>query len=290
MNNFDEAKELASEMIENPSENQEEAAPAEQQENSEETPSEAEQLTQRAVETADNAAQIAQQKAADVEALKNENEHLKALLNETRESNQEAIDGLKNNLPVLDLSNLAFDDEEQIKERTADYTKQILEFAEKNAETNLLKKLEPIISKAQRAAEAQEHKEVLGVLEQIPELSGISGMAPQLDEIISKHRALQNPELSTEEKYITALAIAQGVNSMNEQKKEHTYDDFVNMYENSPELQQFVERKRADRLKESQQVPNLSASNGAGSAALNIPNKPKSFDEAKSLVRKLFKN
>lgn len=293
---FEEARKKAEEIINNPtepSENSENTENEEQmlQEQGQIPPEQSEQqltpeqITEKAVETAQNAVNVAQQKSADYEAVKDENAHLKALLNETRVSNQETVEELTNSVPVLNLSDIAFIDEEEVAKRSTEYTRQVMDYAQRNAEANILKKIEPIISKAQQAAELQEQAEVLNVLNTIPELSGISNMGNELSKIINSTRALQNPELSTEEKYITAYTILQGANGVNNRSKQPTFEEFVEMYDKTPELQNLIEQKRADKLKESQQVPNLSPSNGAGGVALNIPNKPKTFDDVKKLLK-----
>ena len=288
MDNFAEAKEKATEMLEQTSE--EKQIPPEQPEQPAEEQLSQEEVTARALEASQKAVEIAQKRSADVEALRTENEHLKGLLRETQESNQENIEGLSNEMPELDLSDLTFADDEQVAQRTTDYMRKAMEYAQRTAETNVLKKLEPIISKAQQSAELQEQAEVLSVLENVPSLSGIKEAAPQLKNIISTHKALQSPNLSTEEKMITAYAILQGVNGINSRNQKPTHDDFVSMYEQSPELQQLVEQKRAEKLKDSQQVPNLSPSSGAGNVALNIQEKPKNLKEAFKYAQKKYLN
>ena len=60
-------------------------------------------------------------------------------------------------------------------------------------------------------------------------------------------------------------------------------------YKNNPEFQQLVEKDRLNSIKQSQQVPAMSASNGAVNAALNIPEKPKTWEEASQRTRSMFR-
>lgn len=306
MNNyFDEAKEKAYEMTENEEQSateltdtEEPQAMAENQESGEEKEKtvsvaeneDAEQnsITESALTAAERATEALQNQADNLSDLREENSHLKELLNEMRNARLDEIGEEVLPLPVLNIHELAFADERTVKENTEEYTKQVMDIAKQQAVNEVLKKLSPIIQKAQRQAEAQEQKEILSDLEKDARFAGISGMEGQLNDIIKNNRALQNPDLTKEEQLVTAMIIAQGVNAVNKEPKENTYDDFIAMYESSPELRQYVENKRAERLKESQQVPNLSASNGAGSAALNIPNKPKTFDEGLDFIRKKY--
>lgn len=306
MNNyFDEAREKAYEMTENgletepvgeqniaeadaSEENRAVAVEENPQELSENTENEQNRITEEALSAAERATESLQAQANDLSSLREENSHLKELLNEMRNAKLDEVSEEVLPLPVLNIQELAFADEATVKESTDAYTRQVMDIAKQQAVNDVLKKLSPIIEKAGQQAEAQEQREILSDLEKDPRFTGISGMEGQLNDIIRNNRALQSPELSKEEQLITAMIIARGVNAVNKEPKENTYDDFIAMYESSPELREYVENKRAERLKESQQVPNLSASNGAGSAALNIPNKPKTFDEGLDFIRKKY--
>ena len=62
----------------------------------------------------------------------------------------------------------------------------------------------------------------------------------------------------------------------------------MKLYEETPTFQELVEKKRLEAIKQSQQVPPFSASSGAVNAALNIKEKPKTFEEASERTRKMF--
>lgn len=90
---------------------------------------------------------------------------------------------------------------------------------------------------------------------------------------------------------MTAYVIARGVNAVNTPKEEHrepTADELMELYDKNPEFQKAVEKRRLGELKESQQVPPFSASSGAVNAALNIKEKPKTFEEASQRTRQMF--
>jgi len=125
----------------------------------------------------------------------------------------------------------------------------------------------------------------------VPELAGINDMVPQLDKIIANNKWLQSEDMSIDEKYINAYAIARGVNAINtppEQPKELTSEELMELYDKNPTFQELVEKKRIEAIKNSQQVPPFSASSGAVNAALNIQEKPKTFDEASERTRRMF--
>ena len=50
-----------------------------------------------------------------------------------------------------------------------------------------------------------------------------------------------------------------------------------------------IEKKRLDDIKQSQQVPAMSASNGAVNAALTIKEKPTTWDDASQRTRDMFR-
>jgi hypothetical protein len=154
-----------------------------------------------------------------------------------------------------------------------------------------MKELAPTLEYAKKGMQEAERNEVLSSLSQVPELSGINDMLPQLDKIIANNRWLQSDDMDMSEKYINAYAIARGVNAINtppEEPKELTSEELMELYDKNPSFQELVEKKRIDAIKNSQQVPPFSASSGAVNAALNIKEKPKTFAEASELTRRMF--
>ena len=168
------------------------------------------------------------------------------------------------------------------------------EFAQKMSEYNrqqIMKELAPTLEYAKKGMQEAERTETISALSQVPELQGINDMLPQLDRIISSNKWLQSDDMSLEEKYINAYAIARGVNAINtppEPEKKLTDDDLMKLYDENPTFQELIEKKRIDALKNSQQVPPFSASSGAVNAALNIKEKPKTFEEASERTRRMF--
>ena len=92
-----------------------------------------------------------------------------------------------------------------------------------------------------------------------------------------------------DEKYITAYAVAKGVEAVNNPKKAPTVDELMIMYNKNGEFRNAVEKQRLNEIKNNADgVPALSGSSGNGNIALDVPDKPKNFAEASDLVRKLF--
>ena len=248
-----------------------------------------------AVQTAEIAAQTAQQKDAqlqqalqELEALKAQNQQMQGTLEELSKKNEENLLEEALQPPTLDINGLAFADEETVAQAQA-------EFAQKMSEYNrqqIMKELEPTLAFAKKGMQDAERADTLEALAQVPELNGINEMLPQLERIIANNKWLQTSDMPLDEKYINAYAIARGVNAINtppeEPKKELTSEELMQMYDSNPTFQELIEKKRLDAIKNSQQVPPFSASSGAVNAALNIKEKPKTFEEASERTRRMF--
>jgi hypothetical protein len=309
-NIFDEASASTEEMFENDEQLtledaiQEEEV-AEQAEETVETPTEteeppAEQPTQDnamlddAVNTAEIAAQAAQERdmqlqqaLQELEAIKAQNQQMQGTIEELSKKNEENLIEEAMEMPTLDINGLAFADEDTIAKAQAEYAQKMSEYVK----AGVMKEVSPFVEQAKEGIRQREKTETLSALSQVPELKGINDMIPQLDKIIANNKWLQSDDMSVEEKYINAYAIARGVNAINtppEEPKELTSEELMELYDKNPTFQELVEKKRLDAIKNSQQVPPFSASSGAVNAALNIKEKPKTFDEASELTRRMF--
>ena len=308
-NNFDEARTATEEMfaddsqlsLEDAVEQENEPQTEETTETVEDVPTETtEQTTPEnavlddAVNTAEIAAQTAQQKDAElqqalqqIEELKQQNQQMQGTLEELSNKNEENLIEEALQPPTLDINGLAFADEATIAQAQAD-------FAQKMAEYNreqIMRELAPTLEYAKKGMQEAERADTISALSQVPELQGIGDMMPQIDKIIASNKWLQTDDMSMEEKIINAYAIAMGVNAINTPptpEKKLTDDDLMKLYDENPSFQELIEKKRIDAIKNSQQVPPFSASSGAVNAALNIPEKPKNFDEASERTRKMF--
>lgn len=252
-------------------------------------------MLEQATQTAEIAAQVAaerdgqlQQVIAEVEALRNQNQQLQGTIDEMSRRNEQNIieDALKP--PSFNFNDLAFADEETIRAAEAKYAADMSEYTR----NQIMKELSPVLDFAKQGLNEKEKSEAITVLSRIPELPGIQDMVPHMDKIIANNKWLQSDDMSMQEKYINAYAIARGVNSMNtpppEPPAEPTVNELMDMYNSNPEFQQLVEKQRLEQIKQSQQVPPFSASSGAVNAALDIKDKPKTFEEASLRTRQMF--
>ena len=247
-----------------------------------------------AAQTAEVAAQVAAEKDAELQQVKQQLEaerqrsaQLQGTVEELSRQNEQEVVEEALQPPELDIGSLAFADEETVKAAQAKYAADLADYNRKA----FMKEFAPVIEQANEAKYAKEKSEVIAALSQVPELKGIDGMLPQLDRIIANNKALSSNDIPMDEKYITAYAIAMGVNSMNTppvQQKELTSDELMALYNNNPEFQEMVEKQRIEQVKQSQQVPPFSASSGAVNAALDIKEEPKGWDDASKRTRAMF--
>ena len=260
----------------------------------EEAPAEDNAVLDEAVNTAEIAAQAAQEKDAqlqqalqDIEALRAQNEQMHGTIAELSKKNEENLIKEAIQMPTIDLNGLAFATEEEQAQALSEYAQKMSEFVK----GGIMQEISPFVEQAKEGIYQKEKSETLSALSQIPELAGINDMLPQLDNIIAHNKWLQSDDMPMQEKYINAYAIARGVNAINtppEPEKKLTDDDLMKLYDENPTFQELIEKKRIEAIKQSQQVPPFSASSGAVNAALNIKEKPKTFEEAAKATRQLF--
>ena len=80
-----------------------------------------------------------------------------------------------------------------------------------------------------------------------------------------------------------------GIAAKTAPKEEMTNEKFMEYYTTHTELRDIIDKRRTEEIKGAQDVPQMSPSSGAVNAALNIPQTPKTHDEAYELSQKYFK-
>lgn len=292
IDNVEETAEETSEVTTDETQHQNEIATSE--ENQEQASQEQIALAETA-RTAEVAAQAAADKEAELqqirqqmEAERQRTENLENLVQELSRAREEEIIEDVLEPPSLDISSLAFADEETVKQAERKYADDLYNYNHKL----FMKEFEPVIEQAKKAKMQEEKDKVVSQLSDVKELDGFKSMLPQLDYIIENNTVLASADIPLDEKYITAYAIARGVNSINQPpvvEKEPTVEELMEIYNKNQEFQEMVERQRIDQVKKSQQVPPFSASSGAVNAALTIQEEPSGWDEASKRTREMFK-
>ena len=270
---------------------------AEQNEAQQEQIATEEQMIEDATQTAEDATQAVvkreqelSQVMMELEALRRQNERLQGAITELSDRNEEKVTEEALTPPTLDMSNLAFADAETQQAAIAKFTEEMSRYDRQQFE----KEFAPVIEFAKRGMRNTEREEVIESLSEIPELGNVKELMPQAERIIENNKWLSSGDIPTDEKYIIALTMARGINSINnppappEEPKEPTAEELLQIYNNNPAFQELVEKQRIEAIKQSQQVPPMSASSGAVNAALNIKEKPQTLEEASRRTRAMF--
>lgn len=225
-----------------------------------------------------------QQILEENQQLRHTNEELQKTITQQSDEQEGKIEEMA--LPTLDLSNLAFDDAETIAQKQNIYAQQMADYVRRG----VMSELAPYLAEAKQGMEHKQQESLLESLEQMPEFKEIRGSLPQINRIMEQNSNLFASDAPYEDKIIAAYAIARGANAINTPPKAApTTDELMAMYNANPEFQQMVEKQRIDALKDSQQVPVMSASSGLTNAALNIKEKPQTMDEASERARAMFR-
>ena len=225
-----------------------------------------------------------QQILEENQQLRHTNEELQKTITQQSDEQEGKIEEMA--LPTLDLSNLAFDDAETIAQKQNIYAQQMADYVRQG----VMSELAPYLAEAKQGMEHKQQESLLESLEQMPEFKEIRGSLPQINRIMEQNSNLFASDAPYEDKIIAAYAIARGANAINTPPKAApTTDELMAMYNANPEFQQMVEKQRIDALKDSQQVPVMSASSGLTNAALNIKEKPQTMDEASERARAMFR-
>lgn len=302
-NNFDEARNATTELFDNgdnesvteEKSNDNPQARIDNVENNSEVAIQDNQSTvAQAAQTAEDAALFAAQKDAEIQQINNElevlrrqNQQLMGTIDELSKQNEERITEEAFSPPTIDINGLAFADEETQRAAMEKFAADITDYSKKQ----MLEELSPAIEYAKRGMYESEKREVIDTLSKIPQLSNISECLPQLDNLIAKNKWLSSDDMPLDEKYINAYALAQGINNINNPTKAPTAltnEELLNMYNNNSEFRELVEKQRLSEIKNTQNIPQFSASQGASGVALNIKEKPQTLEEASERTRRMF--
>lgn len=253
-------------------------------------------VAENAIDAAEQAVAVAQQKNSEAEQLmaqlqaeRERNASLERQLSETNALREEEIAEEMLTPPVLDIASLAFESPEAQAEAQRKYAEDMAAYHSRLME----KELAPFRERARRADELEAIETMKQHVASDPKFSGFSEMIPRLQQIIANNKNLANANIPIEDKLIQAYTIARGYDAMTapapEPLKEMTTEEFVAKYKGNDEFRRAIEQIRIEELKAGQQVPPLASSTGAGNVALNIKDKPTSFKDASERTRQMFR-
>ncbi len=273
-----------------------EEAPAEAEAQAEDFAQAEGQVTEEAIQTAEQAVAVAQQKNEEssqlmalLQAERERSANLERQLSERNSAKEDEIIEEMLTPPVLDIAALAFESPEAQQAAQQKYAEEMSVYNRKMME----KELAPLKERARMADEAEAIEIMREQTASDPKFKGFAKLTPHIQSILRNNKAIANADIPLQDKILQAYAIALGLDAMEapepEPPKEMTTEELVEKYKGNSDFRKAIEQLRIEELKANQQVPPLASSTGASNAALNIKEKPKTFGEAAELTRQMFR-
>ena len=222
----------------------------------------------------------------EMQAATEQNTQLQNMVREISAKNQEHVIKDAVEMPSLDIGGLAFASEDELRQAQTDYANQMRDYIMAGIKDD--PSIKSLIDEAQRDRNERERRQMIDSFRGVPELKGFEDNLQEIDRFVETNNDIFKDDTPMEVKYIIAKAVVDGVNATNKAESKPGVDELMALYNSNPEFRSAVEQQRLSAVKNNQQVPLMSASSGAANVALNIPDKPKSFDDADNMTRKLF--
>ncbi|MGN0163774.1 MAG: hypothetical protein ACI4EA_09415 [Candidatus Ornithomonoglobus sp.] len=226
------------------------------------------------------------QMSQDMQAMTEQNTQLQSMVRELSAKNQEHIIKDAVEMPSLDIGGLAFASEDELRQAQTSYANQMREYVMAGIKDD--PGIKSLIDEAERGRREREKQQMIEGFRGVPELKGFEDNLRRIDQFVEKNNDIFRDDTPMDVKYIIAKAVIDGVDAAGKADSKPSVDELMNIYNSNPEFRNAVEQQRLAAIKGSQQVPLMSASSGAANVALNLPEKPKSFDDADTMTRKLL--
>lgn len=227
--------------------------------------------------------QIAQMQQ-EMQAMTEQNTQLQNMVRELSTRNEQNVIERAVEMPTLDIEGLAYANDDEKRQAQTEYANQMREYVMAGIKED--PGIKGLIDEAERGRQEREKQQMIEGFRGVPELNGFEDNLEAIESFVTKNNDIFKDDTPMDVRYIIAKAVVDGVNAAN--KAEPGVDELMAVYNNNPDFRNAVEQQRLAAIKDSQKVPPFSASSGAANAALNIPEKPKTLNDADSMARKLF--
>ena len=214
--------------------------------------------------------------------MQNENQQLKqSITQQSQETKAQLEDALEP--PTLDIDGMMYDDDATRQRKQSEYNTAMFEYNRKK----LMQEIQPMVDSYRQQQRDGEMQASIANLHNLPGVGNrFDDVAADIPQTIRSIPALAN--MAPNEAVPLAALIAKGRAATNAQAKtpEQTAEEiFAN-----PEVMKLLELKRANQLRENQNIPPMSASQGAMSTApLNVTPKPETVQDAWSELETMLR-
>lgn len=240
------------------------------------------QNIQQPMQQPDISAQLQQQ----IDQLQQQNQTLQDTITQMSEAQRENIVDNAMKPPTLDLRELAFMDDEETAAMQQQYAQQMSDYLSEKIRGEIAEQYKPYIDAAKNGMREREKNNVISALKSLPEMADIEQNIDTLDRIIAGNAGLNRDDIPIDEKYVAAYAIMKGVDAMQHAQNGPTIDELMSYYDSNEDFRKAVAKKRVEDLA-GKDVPPMYTGSG-GNVALNIPEKPRTWDEASERTRHMF--
>lgn len=243
-------------------------------------------ITEQAVQAAERATAQMQTMQGQMQLLVEQNQQLQQTIEQMSEQHQESVVNRANEaqMPTIDFNALMLDDDETRAAKQNEFTQNMVEYLK----SSLMSELNPVIAESKAGLEAKEFENALLNMANTEGFEKAVELRPQLEQIIKNNSLIANSDATIEDKLLEAYVIARGIDAIQNPVKELTADELFAKYKENDDFRRLVDKERLTAVRNQPSVPPLSAGGGAGNAALHIPEKPKTMQEAKELAKKKF--
>lgn len=184
--------------------------------------------------------------------------------------------------PTLDVDGMMYDDDATRQKKQTEYNNALLEYQRKQ----IMREIEPMTTAFRAQKQAEEVQSAINGLHNTPGVGGkFDDVAADIPATIRSIPLLA--QMPPNEAVPIAALIAKGRMAANAQAK--TPDQIADEAFANPEVMKRLEMKRAEQLKANQNVPPMSASQGAFSnAPVNVEPRPDTVKDGLSVLKKML--
>lgn len=239
----------------------------------------------------DTVMQMVSRTADMLREVQAENQRLRELVGQQSEAAEAAAMNVATNpappaeMPILDLSHMAYMDADAQKTAATEYAQKLAAYLKTQMEGDIA----PIREEYERQREDAARQSAIGALSNDAEFAGFADALPQIETILKNSPALSG-EGDMQKRYALGYLISRGMDAMRAPKEvQRAPADIAREAMENPEVMRLIESERARQAEEKNaNVPRHMASAGAAQAPATPEVRPKTMEEAREYMRRSF--